>query len=336
MKVRGEERKDMNLLSNQITRNWGRGKENSDCCRWERVECNPSTGRVIKLHLDDVSGWQNSYLNASLFLPFEELKSLSLADNGINSFIENEDFHRLSKLSNLEFLDLSWNEFNSKILLSLSELSSLKSLNLAENNFQVSNHTNGFKRLSKLRSLEILDLTGNYLNNNILTSLSDLLSLKSLNLTYCNLMIASNHMEANFESLSRRSHLEFLDLRSNIDLNNNVLPYLSFMRFSNLRNLKILDLSDNDLNINILTSLSELPSLKSLSLRDCNLMIASNHRDEADFEKLSRFRHLEFLDLSDNMDLNNNILSYLSSFSSLKTLILSICGLNGTLSTRGN
>ncbi|GKV27259.1 hypothetical protein SLEP1_g36451 [Rubroshorea leprosula] len=106
------------------------------------------------------------------------------------------------------------------------------------------------------------------------------------------------------------------------------------MRFSNLRNLKILDLSGNDLNIYILTSLNELPSLKSLSLEGCNLMTASNHRDEADFEKLSRFRHLEFLDLSDNMDLNNNILSYLSSFSSLKTLILSICGLNGTLSTR--
>ncbi|GKV27248.1 hypothetical protein SLEP1_g36441 [Rubroshorea leprosula] len=262
-------------------RNWGRGKENSDCCRLERVECNPSSGRVIKLHLDDVSGWHNSYLNASLFLPFEELKSLNLAENGINGFVENEDFHRLSKLSNLEFLDLSWNDFNSKILFSLSELSSLKSLNLAGNHFQVSNHTNGFKRLSKLRSLEILDLSDNDLNNGILTSLSDFLSLKSLNLANCNLMIASNHKEG-------------------------------FMRFSNLRNLKILDLSGNDLNINILTSLGELPSLKSLSLRGCNLMIASNHRDGADFEKLSGFRHLEFLDLSDNKDLNNNILSYLN------------------------
>ncbi|GKV33249.1 hypothetical protein SLEP1_g41777 [Rubroshorea leprosula] len=124
-------------------KNWGRGKENSDYCRWERVECNPSSGRVIKLHLDYVDGWYNSYLNASLFLPFEELKSLSLAANGINGFIENEDFHRLSKLSNLEFLDLSSNDFNNKILLSLSELSSLKSLNLAGNYFQVSNHTNG-------------------------------------------------------------------------------------------------------------------------------------------------------------------------------------------------
>ncbi|GLT90611.1 hypothetical protein SLE2022_085340 [Rubroshorea leprosula] len=233
-------------------RNWGRGKENSDCCQWERVECNPSSGRVIKLDLDHLYGWHNSYLNASLFLPFEELKSLSLAANGINGFIENE----------------------------------------------------GFKRLSKLRSLEILDLSHNYLNNSILTSLSDLLSLKSLNLANCNLMIASNHMEADFESLSRCSHLEFLDLRSNIDLNNNVLPYLS-----------------------------SLLSLKTLILRNCGLNGTLSTR-RADFEKLSRFRHLEFLDLSDNMDLNNNILSYLSSFSSLKTLILSNCGLNGTLSTR--
>ncbi|GLT58402.1 hypothetical protein SLA2020_312970 [Shorea laevis] len=233
-------------------RNWGRGKENSDCCQWEWVECNPSSGRVIKLRLDYLSGWHNSYLNASLFLPFEELQGLNLAGNGINGFIGNE----------------------------------------------------GFKRLSKLRSLEILDLSYNYLNNSILTSLSEFLSLKSLNLANCNLMIASNHMEANFESLSRRSHLEFLDLSSNEDLNNNVLPYLS-----------------------------SLLSLKTLILRNCGLNGTLSTRG-ADFEKLSRFRHLEFLDLSDNKDLNNNILSYLSSFSSLKTLILSNCRLNGTLSTR--
>ncbi|GKV06531.1 hypothetical protein SLEP1_g18416 [Rubroshorea leprosula] len=339
-------------------RNWGRGKENSDCCQWEMVRCNPFSGRVIELHLDHItrSGAYN-YLNASLFLPFEELKNLYLGGNGIVGCIENEDFHRLSKLSNFEFLDLSWNDFNSNMLLSLSELSSLKSLNLAGNYLQVSNHTNGFERLSKLRSLEILDLSYNYLNNSILKSLNDLLSLKSLYLVNCNLIMASNHTKAaDLENLSRLNHLEFLDLSSNMDLNN-ILSYLSslsslktlilwncglkgtlsakgFMRFSNLRNLKILDLSGNDLNINILTSLSELPSLKSLRLAYCNLLIASNHRNGADFEKLSRLHHLEFLDLSDNTDLNNNILSYLSSFSSLKTLILSNCRLNGTLSTK--
>ncbi|GLT90604.1 hypothetical protein SLE2022_085270 [Rubroshorea leprosula] len=335
-------------------RNWGRGKENSDCCRWEGVECNPSSGRVIKLYLEYVDGWHNSYLNASLFLPFEELKSLNLAGNGLNGFIENEDFHRLLKLSNLEFLDLSSNDFNTKILLSLSELSSLKSLNLASNYFQVSNHTNGFKRLSKLRSLEILDLSYNYLNNGLLTSLSDLLSLKSLNLANCNLMIASNHMEgADFEKLSRFRHLEFLDLSDNKDLNNSILSYLnsfsslktlilsncrlngtlSTRELSNLRNLKVLDISSNDIeslessqevldlsynffNNSVLPSVNEFSNLKSLSIEDNNL------KGLVDVTKFDALRCLEELQMSYNK-LNQFVSTNANtSFSKLKTLYL--------------
>ncbi|XP_052488943.1 probable inactive receptor kinase At5g53320 [Gossypium raimondii] len=66
-----------------------------------------------------------------------------LSGNFITGCVANQGFERLSsKLDKLENLDLSDNHFNNSILASLSELSSLKSLNLAYNVFTRSNPTN--------------------------------------------------------------------------------------------------------------------------------------------------------------------------------------------------
>ena len=68
----------------------------SDCCEWENVKCNITTGRVIQLTLysmmsdssrESEGGW---YFNASLFLPFEELQYLDLGANSISGWIPNE------------------------------------------------------------------------------------------------------------------------------------------------------------------------------------------------------------------------------------------------------
>ncbi|PPD67329.1 hypothetical protein GOBAR_DD35791 [Gossypium barbadense] len=71
----------------------------SDCCKWERVKCNTTTRRVIQLSLNstkweyNVDYWYLNawYLNASMFLPFEELKSLYLSGNAIGGNLENEE-----------------------------------------------------------------------------------------------------------------------------------------------------------------------------------------------------------------------------------------------------
>ncbi|GKU93320.1 hypothetical protein SLEP1_g6922 [Rubroshorea leprosula] len=121
---------------------WGR---RGDCCEWVGIECNITTKRVIKLSLND-SRVRNSgswNLNSSLFLPFEELKSLFLIGNYIVGFIKNEGLERLSSLSNLEVLDLSYNQLNNSILSSLASLSSLKVLNLASNQMEGSLHIPG-------------------------------------------------------------------------------------------------------------------------------------------------------------------------------------------------
>ncbi|KAK8308116.1 hypothetical protein V6Z11_D02G033100 [Gossypium hirsutum] len=134
----------------------------SDCCKWEGVECNTTTRRLIQLSLISTK-WEDNreysmdnrnliawYLNASMFLPFEELKRLYLSGNAIGGNLENEGFGKLSfTLSNLEILDLSYNYLNDSILLSLSELSSLRYLDLSYNQFEGSSHLRG--KLSLVR-----------------------------------------------------------------------------------------------------------------------------------------------------------------------------------------
>ncbi|KAB5555969.1 hypothetical protein DKX38_006878 [Salix brachista] len=120
--------------------NWGI----SNCCDWGGIECDNTTRRVIKLNLwgvRDVGLWGvrdvslgDLVLNASLFLPFKELRSLDLRSNAIVGCHENQGFEVLSsKLTKLNVLYLSDNRFNDSIFSSLTGLSSLKSLDLSDN-----------------------------------------------------------------------------------------------------------------------------------------------------------------------------------------------------------
>lgn len=58
-----------------------------DCCKWERVECDNLTERVTGLYLYDLrqpkQGEFDFFLDASLFLPFQELQTLALQNNNI-------------------------------------------------------------------------------------------------------------------------------------------------------------------------------------------------------------------------------------------------------------
>ena len=71
---------------------WVEG-ENVNCCKWERVECNSTTGHVTQLSLNetrDFDGLRNWYFNVSLFLPFKELRTLFLSYNHLAGWVENE------------------------------------------------------------------------------------------------------------------------------------------------------------------------------------------------------------------------------------------------------
>ncbi|XP_038699720.1 receptor-like protein 12 [Tripterygium wilfordii] len=269
--------------------NWPmKGEESSDCCQWDMVECNTSTGRVIQLSLYNGWGMSDWYLNASYFLPFEELRSLNLSHNWILGCIENEGFEVLSsKLSNLEVLDLSYNKFDSSIISSLSEISSLKSLYLYENEMTSPTHKNDFGRLSRLRNLELLDLGYNNFDNKILSSLRDLSSLRVLNLAINGLNGTVHAHEFN-----HLINLEKLDMSGN-----RIESFGSFQGVDRLlpwSNLEVLNLRGNLFNNSVLSSLRGLLQLKSLNLAG-NQMAGAFHVRE-----LESLKKLEELDISNN------------------------------------
>ncbi|KAG8490006.1 hypothetical protein CXB51_015875 [Gossypium anomalum] len=324
-------------------------ESSSNCCEWERVECNPITGRVTHLFLNfSGSNKMDWYLNASLFLPFEELQNLSLIGNSIAGCVANQGFERLSlKLDKLENLDLSANYFNDSILASLSELSSLKSLNLAYNIFTGSNPTNGIEMLPKLNNLETLDLSRNRLGNNILSQLDGKEGMKLNKLEVLSLYdnLFNNSI---FPSLAVLSNLKSLDLSYNQlegaiytkDLNalsnledlilsgnevNGFIPSQDFYGFSNLEELNMACNLDADAGCSFsLQSLGLFPTLKTLSLQGFNInetrMASYSHN------KGLNLRSLEELELHES-SLPSNFIQVFGPLISLK--ILTAHGIDG-------
>ncbi|KAF8019515.1 hypothetical protein BT93_G0255 [Corymbia citriodora subsp. variegata] len=65
-----------------------------DCCSWERVECDINSSRVTQLDLSYIRKELREYgpwvIDASLFLPLEELQGLDLRDNYLSV---NDEIH---------------------------------------------------------------------------------------------------------------------------------------------------------------------------------------------------------------------------------------------------
>ncbi|TYH93273.1 hypothetical protein ES332_A13G242500v1 [Gossypium tomentosum] len=316
---------------------WGKG----NCCRWNGVECSTSTGRVTRLFLeyssvevynkDIYQGW---YLNISLFLPFEELKSLNLEGDNIVGFIHNQGIKKLSKLNKLEILDLSNNillgnnillhlaEFTSlKILflkncglegsidiLELDNLKNLKELYLNDNKIESLQS----KRELRLTKLEVLDLSYNNFNSSKFSSLAVLPHLKSLN-------IESNN-------LTEWSYIQGLNVLSNLKIL--IISYDGMNDFipsqDNKRELKLMSLEEelnlwgNVFNSYMLSSLGSLSNLKSLSLYDGYAM------EEGSIE-------LTLTDLSST----SNIIRDIGTLTSLEDLVIDGCDIDANLNLHG-
>ena len=105
----------------------------SECCEWERVTCNSTTGHVTHLSLHNI--WEfdtelidyfdfkdmvkseSRFLNVSLFETFKELKSLDLSFNAIDGWIEHKGMLIISTLfliicngCNLTYVNISFGQ----------------------------------------------------------------------------------------------------------------------------------------------------------------------------------------------------------------------------------
>ncbi|KAF5454368.1 hypothetical protein F2P56_024040 [Juglans regia] len=260
----------------------GADQMSSDCCGWEGVSCNSTTGHVIELSLHDIKQHlytesfidstatinkkHNWLLNVSLFQPFKELTSLDLSGNEIGGCIANEGFERLAVLRRFEVLNLASNYFEDSILPSLTQLSSLTTLVLAHNDHLGNWATSaGSKSLSRLENLETLDISYTNFNRSTISSLST--AVKSSSLRNLNLdgLWMGGHLPA--QELSALENLERLDLNGN-GLTDGLTPK-EFHGLSKLSKLKHLGLSSNLFGKQILRVLgAQLPALKSLNLGD--------------------------------------------------------------------
>ncbi|KAK8706379.1 hypothetical protein V6N13_049948 [Hibiscus sabdariffa] len=280
----------------------------SDCCGWERVTCNSTTGRIVKLSLFNLNGlycfaavasdlpnW-----NLTLFQSFKELKALSLASNCMR-WKEKQD---LIPFGRLEVLDLSGNQLKGGIPQNIGKLYSLKALYLTDNQF---NGVLPVPGLCELRRLQVLDLHNNSFQGTLPPCLSNLTSLKILDL-HDNLF--SGSITPN--SIPSQQFLQLLDIS-----NNDFEGSFSLSSLFNHSKLVAVTLGSrgNKLQIdNGNQAGNPLFQLKELQLSNCNMKNAPHF--------LLNQHNLSWVDISHSM-LNGALPSWLlENNTDLKSLSL--------------
>ncbi|XP_031105092.1 receptor-like protein 14 [Ipomoea triloba] len=317
---------------------WLDDGNDTNCCTWERVSCNPTTGRVTELTLDNLvylGGQKQPSLDVSLFGPFEELVNLQLSRNHFNSCLPNQDFEELNHLERLEALNLAENGFGrNNILRSFGALTTLRSLNLSFNNISSnvflrelsnltnletldlkSNQLNGFLKaqdFTSLKNLKVLDLSANYFEGSIPPAIGNLSALVALSL-------AQNHLNGTLPNQ------EFCKLKNldELDLSLNHLEGVFPPCFRNLTSLRLLDLSTNLFEGEISFIFPSLTSLENVRLSNNNfegkfsLSFLANH---------SKAKVVEILNAG-NLEVETEDSNWTPEFQ-LEVLVLSDSNLN--------
>ncbi|KAM3201402.1 hypothetical protein P3L10_033765 [Capsicum annuum] len=308
-------------IGNDYLSSWG-ANETSDCCKWEGIVCSNNNRRVIELSIifkrisqeeklsngtytgDILRNW---LFNASLFVPFKNLKALLLPGHSLAGWVKNEGFEKLRRLRKLKVLDLSGTvsitaSFSLLVNFHLSgRLDKMEILDLSYNNLDLENvfstlqintskmvlkkldiRYNQFQsflpneELGALRNIEYLLLDGNILDENFLRSSGVMSSLKVLSVAQCGL-----NGTLPLQGLCDLKYLEELGLSYN-KFTGKLPPFLGNLTF-----LRVVDLTDNHFTGNIASSpLSNLLSLEYLLLANNNFEISISFESFANHSKL--------------------------------------------------
>nr|AMN14931.1 Cf-like protein [Solanum lycopersicum]CAA05279.1 Hcr9-0 [Solanum lycopersicum] len=320
---------DQRMQSYPRTLFWNKS---TDCCSWDGIHCDETTGQVVELDLRCSQLQGKFHSNSSLF-----------------------------QLSNLKRLDLSFNDFTGSLISpKFGEFSDLTHLDLSDSNF-TGVIPSEISHLSKLHVLRIHDLNELSLGpHNFELLLKNLTQLRELNLDSVNI---SSTIPSNFSSHLTNLWLPYTELRG-------VLPervfHLSDLEFLHLSynpqltvrfpttkwnsSASLMKLYVHSVNIadRIPESFSHLTSLHALYMGRCNLsghipkplwnltnieslFLGDNHL-EGPIPQLTRFEKLKRLSLGNN-NLHGGLefLSFNRSWTQLEILYFSSNYLTGPI-----
>nr|AAV41396.1 peru 2 [Solanum peruvianum] len=318
---------DQRIQSYPRTLSWNKS---TDCCSWDGVHCDETTGQVIALDLRCSQLQGKFHSNSSLF----QLSNLKRLDLSFNDFTGSPISPKFGEFSDLTHLDLSHSSFTGVIPSEISHLSKLYVLRISSQ-YELSLGPHNFELLLKnLTQLRELNLEFINISSTIPSNFSS--HLTNLRLSYTELRGVLP------ERVFHLSNLELLDLSYNPQLTVRLPTTIwnssaSLMKlyvdsvniadripesFSHLTSLHELDMGYTNLSGPIPKPLWNLTNIESLDLR-------YNHL-EGPIPQLPIFEKLKKLSLrNNNLDGGLEFLSFNRSWTQLEELDLSSNSLTG-------
>ncbi|XLU63673.1 hypothetical protein S245_022882 [Arachis hypogaea] len=314
-------------------------KNDTDCCEWDGVTCDTTSGHVIGLDLSCGMLQGELHPNSTLF-HLTHLQQLNLAFNDLS---DSSIYPGIGDLVSLTHLNLSSSALSGVIPSTISHLSKLVSLDLSTNIFReniLRLDPSTWNRLI-LNATNLKELVLNDVNMSSVRedSLSLLMNLSS---SLVSLRLDDTGLQENFPTaILGLPNLQELILSENSMLRGK-LPKSNWSA-----PLRVLDLYYTSFSGEIPGSIGQLKSLNQIWLTECDfdglvppslwnltqlttLVFAANNFHGEIPSLLSNLKHLTNLDLQEN-NFSGHIPDVFANFTKLEYLALSLNNLGGQL-----